>query len=273
MRAGKHSAAGAPTCATQPSSAAGLLQKTSTPAPPQRKAHGHADTIDPMPVQLQGRGMPGQNMPGQKRKGATNGLQQGQKVKQQRVVYNEFSTSTESTTESDCTARSVQNEDASPKEQPANHTKSPDSQRKQQPQQGPLQQQPLKEQQQQLQQYRTPASNTLKLVIAPAVRHHVHAPCPDKDLQIEEGGPPAGSDQRVSGASGLRAYSRARRDPQAQKPPAAAITAKAAVHRAQQPPETGTAHVVQPQGIAALSKMHNSAVQVPQSLIVNQSQC
>ena len=236
-----------------PDSDAGMPQKVSVPAPSQHKPQAHAEPMDTPPVQLQGSSKqchhkPGQDKPGQKRKQAPSGLQQ-QKVKQQRVVYNEFSTSTESTSESDCSAPSVATEnEMCPCEQPAHHAKTPKPQ--------------------QQQQHLVPGSAPCKLPTAPrpAARHHTPKPVsqPDKDKQSGQDSGPAVPDQRASGPPQLKAYSHARKAAQPPKHSAGATTAKA-VDKAKQAAKLTAAQAAAPLEhieLAKHSKPQQSAVQV-----------
>ena len=243
MWTSKQSVANAPNSTAQPRLPVSMPQKASGPVPSQLNAQPQAEAMDMTPVHLQGNGGHGQDRPGQKRTRAVSELQQ-QKVKRQRVVYSEFSTSTESATESDCSAPSVCTEDeCSPREQPAHHAKM------------------LQSQQQQQQQHTLPGGDLFKLRTAPAARHDMPVSPPDKD-KVGSIVHTAGCDWGTSGSSQLKAYSHARKANQPQKAPAAASTAQGVLDRAQQPSETTPAHAAEAAGLAACTRIKYSAVQV-----------
>lgn len=236
---GNQQVANAPMPNAQPASAAGMPQKVSVLATSQLKPQAHAEPLDTTLLQLQGSSRQGQDKPGQKRKLAPSGLQQ-QKVKQQRVVYNEFSTSTDSTSESDCSVTSVGTEDdRSPHEQPGYHAKTP--------------------QPQQQQQHVVPTSAPFKLPIAP--RHHTpgHVSPPDKESEGDS--QPAAPDQKASGPPRPKAYSHSKKAAQPTKPPAGATT-KVVVDKAKLTAKVTAAHNAEPTALAKRSKPQQSAVQV-----------
>lgn len=244
MWAGKQPVANAPTPSTQPAAAAGTPQKVFVPAPSQHKPQTHAEPLNPTCVQLQRSSRQSQDKPGQKRTQTLSGLSH-QRAKQQRLVYNEFSTSTDSTSESDCSAPSVGTEDGmGPHEQPSHPAKTPKPQQQQQ-------QQP------------TPGSASCKLTAAgPAARHNAPGPvlCPDKDKQGGGDWQPAVSD-RGSEPPQLKAYSHSRKAAQTPKPSAGATT-KAAMNKDKQAAQVIAAHAAERTKLAKYSIPQQSAVQV-----------
>ena len=247
----KQAVASAPVSTAATAAAAGMPQKACDLAPSQRMPQAHAEPLTTAQMQLHGTNRQDQGKPGQKRKPAPSGLQR-QKVKQQRVVYNEFSTSTESTTESDCSVPSVGSEGGmSPHEQPAHHHMALKPKQQQQ------------QQQQQHHHHHMPKIDSARVVSAPrhAARHHIPGPvsCPSKDTQGGEGSQPAVLDQRASGPAQLKAYSRSGKAAKTQKLPAGAITATAAKEKAQQ---AAMACAAKPTELPMHSKLQQSAVQV-----------
>ena len=224
-----------------PASAAGMSEKVCVLTPSHHKPEAHAEPLDTALLQLQGSKKQGQQEPGQKRMRAPSGLQQ-QRVKQQRVVYNEFSTSTESRSESDCSVPSVGTEDnMGHDEQPSHHAKTSMPQ-------------------QQQQQQSTPGSAPVKLTACrPAARHHTPGPVSRPDTDKQGGGDrqPAVSDPGASGLPQLKAYSHSRKS-QTPKPPAGAT----AMNKAKQAAKVTASHAAEPTKLAERSKPQQSAVQV-----------
>ena len=238
--AGKQPVANARTPSTQPAAAASTPQKVFVPAPSEHKPPTNAEPLNPTCVQLQRSSRQSQDKPGQKRTRTPSGLPH-QRAKQQRLVYNEFSTSTESTSESDCSAPSVGTEDGmGPHEQPSHHAKTPK----------PKQQQP------------TPGSAPCKLAAARPAARHYNAPgpvlCPDKDKQGGGDRQPAVSDRGPSELPQLKAYSHSRKAAQTPKP----ATTEGAMNKDKQAAQVTAAHAAERTKLAKHSKPQQSAVQV-----------
>ena len=220
------------------------------------QANTKATTTAVVQPKVNGRSSKGQSV--QKRKQAP-AVPQQQKVKQQRLVYNEFSTSTESTIDSDCTMPLVDDEEGSnPREQILRSATRLKTHKQQQ-------------QQQQQQQKRSQIvfdSEPSNLLAATAARHQTPLPSPGKDKQSTPDGAFGKQGQSLqpecaATASGqLKHESQARQAAQAQKPPMAFAAAKGCVYKRQRSAQRTVSPVAQPRGVFAEKSTKQPAQQV-----------
>ena len=152
---GKHPESDAlPIACARPGTAAPSHQRRLEEAQPRLRASARSSLMNCVSENSKANGRLTQSKPLQKRKQAPN-VVQPQKAKQQKLVYNEFSTSTEGTTDSDCTMPAVgDTHDVSLQRLFAHDTEIPSLQQQQQQQQD------------------TPASKACMPLTASAVKHH-----------------------------------------------------------------------------------------------------
>ena len=230
-----------PSARVQQASAAVSQPGPLHPGPTKHRSQAHTKATTIVLEQPNRNGRPSQGKPAQKRKQAL-AVPQQQKVKQQRLVYNEFSTSTESTIDSDCTMPLADDEEEGTN--PGKHLVR-DANR-------------LETQQQQQQKCQFMSVNEpYKLLPAAAGRQQRPVPSPSKGKQlpangvIYKQGQPRQKGCAATALGHMRPETNSRQGAQLQKPAAVVDAAKGSVYKRQLPVPRTACPAAQPRGLLA----------------------